>query len=89
MAEAYPHMFTVYVLKSLKNAKRYIGYTAKSVEQRLKEHNSGLSTFTSRNGSFEIMYTEVYSVKKEAIQREKFLKSGKGREFLDRIHLGP
>lgn len=76
-------MFTVYVLKSLKNGKRYIGFTSKSSEKRLSEHNSGSNTFTRQNGPFVLIYTEEYRTKIEAMQREKFLKSGKGREFLD------
>lgn len=89
MAEAYKIMFFVYVLKSHKNSKRYIGYTSKTPEERLKEHNSGTNKFTSNNGPFSIIYTEVYKTKIEAIKREKFLKSGKGREFLDNINTGP
>ncbi len=76
-------MFTVYVLKSLRNSKRYVGYTGKSADQRLKEHNGGSNKFTSQNGPFELIYTEVYPTKTEAIRREKFLKSGIGRRWLD------
>ena len=76
-------MFKIYVLKSLKNGKRYVGYTGKSAEQRLLEHNSGSNTFTRQNGPFVLIYTEEYRTKIEAMKREKSLKSGKGREFLD------
>ncbi|MFA6324727.1 MAG: GIY-YIG nuclease family protein [Candidatus Paceibacterota bacterium] len=76
-------MFCVYVLKSLRNNKRYIGYTGKSVEERLREHNSGTNIFTRQNKPFVLIYKEEYSIKSEAIKREKFLKSGIGRKFLD------
>ena len=79
-------MFTVYVLKSLRNGKRYIGYTSKTIDIRLKEHNSGSNKFTSQNGPFENFYQETFETKKEAIQRENFLKSGQGRKFLDTLH---
>jgi putative endonuclease len=78
-------MYTVYVLKSLRNDKRYVGYTSKTVEVRLKEHNSGSNKFTSQNGPFTLIYTEDYETKTDAIRREKFLKSGKGRKFLDSL----
>ena len=78
-------MFFVYVLRSLRNRKRYVGYTGKNVEERLKEHNSGSNKYTSRNTPFQILYSETYLTKIEAIKRERFLKSGKGREFLDSI----
>lgn len=35
------NMYYVYVLKSLKNNKKYIGSTSKSPKERLKEHNNG------------------------------------------------
>ena len=76
-------MFYVYVLKSLRNKKRYVGYTGKEVFIRLKEHNSGCNKFTKNNCPFEIYHTEKFEDKKSAIQREKFLKSGQGRKFLD------
>ena len=56
-------MFTVYILKSLKNNKRYIGYTSKSENQRLKEHNLNSNKWTSQNGPFELIYTERYNTK--------------------------
>ena len=78
-------MFRIYVLKSLKNGKRYIGYTGKTAEKRLIEHNSGTNTFTRQNSPFVLIYIEEGYTKTEAIKRENFLKSGKGREFLDKI----
>jgi putative endonuclease len=87
LAEVGPQkfMFTVYVLRSERNNKRYIGYTTKSARGRLSEHNSGASKFTRQNRPFKLIYTEQYTDKTEAIKREKFLKSGQGRKFLDKI----
>jgi putative endonuclease len=78
-------MFKVYVLKSLKNKKRYIGYTSKSTKEKLIEHNSGTNTFTRQNKPFVLIYSEEMESKNEALKREKFLKSGQGRKFLDNI----
>ena len=78
-------MFSIYVLKSLRNRKRYIGYTSKSVQERLVEHNSGTNTFTRQNKPFVLIYSEEYQTKTEAMKREKFLKSGQGRKFLDNM----
>lgn len=78
-------MYFVYVLKSLKNNKRYIGYTSKNPQERLKEHNKGDNSWTRQDRPFKLIYREKHSTKSEAIKGERFLKSGKGREFLDRI----
>ncbi|MFA4873205.1 MAG: GIY-YIG nuclease family protein [Patescibacteria group bacterium] len=80
-------MFTVYVLKGLKNGKRYIGSTGKEALVRLREHNYGSNSWTRQNGPFTLLYTEYYETKTEALKREKFLKSGQGRKWLDE-HLG-
>jgi len=78
-------MFYVYVLRSLRDGKRYTGYTSKLPEERLKEHNKGNNVWTGQNKPFELIYAEPFDSKKEAIRREHFLKSGKGREYLNKI----
>lgn len=78
-------MSFVYVLKSLKNGKRYIGSTDLLPEERLKKHNYGSNQFTKRNGPFELIHKEEYPNKTEARKRENFLKSGVGRKYLDEL----
>ncbi len=75
-------MYIVYVLRSQKNGYRYIGYTD-NLERRLFEHNSGLTKSIRYQIPFVVEYTEEYQTRLEAVAREKFLKSGKGREWLD------
>ncbi|MFH1551500.1 MAG: GIY-YIG nuclease family protein [bacterium] len=78
-------MFHVYVLKSLKNNKMYVGCTSKKPEIRLVEHNSGSNKWTRANNPFVLIYKESYGDKTIALKRESFLKSGQGRKFLDLI----
>ena len=75
------------MLKSLKDGKRYIGYT-KDIDRRLKEHNSGKTASTKLRRPFVVIYTEKFSSKEEAEAREKHFKSGKGREELNKILSG-
>ena len=79
-------MYYVYVLKSLRNNKRYTGYTQKDPIDRLKDHNSGSSDWTRRNGPFNLSYFETFSDKRSALKREKYLKTGAGRRFLDKVN---
>jgi len=74
-------MFTVYLLKSLKNNKSYVGYTDKNVQVRLKEHNSGANIWTRQNGPFVLRYFETYVCKEDARRRELFFKSGVGKKL--------
>jgi len=78
-------MSFVYVLKSLRNGKRYIGSTALQPGERLQQHNYGASEFTKRNRPFELIYQESCANKIEARKRENFLKSGAGRKYLDEV----
>jgi putative endonuclease len=77
-------MITVYVLRSQKTGYRYIGQTA-DITRRLTEHNAGLTRSTKFQVPFSIEYTEEYPDRRSATQRERFLKTGQGRAWLDSI----
>jgi putative endonuclease len=76
-------MFHVYVLWSKKLRKRYVG-SASNVDQRFRSHNSGGSRFTKSGIPWILVHVEESRTLSEARQREKFLKSGVGRAWLDR-----
>jgi putative endonuclease len=65
----------------LSDGRRYIGHTNNLV-RRLEEHRSGRSPYTRRHKIKGLIYYEKYHSRSEAMNREKFLKSGKGREWL-------
>ncbi len=73
-------MFYVYILKSISTGKRYVGCTS-DLEQRLAKHNSGATPSTRSGRPWEIIHVEEFPSKAEALAREKFLKSGQGREL--------
>ena len=83
-------MCHVYVIKSLKDHKNYTGIT-NNLERRLSEHNQGkISTPSTKNrGPFKLIYSEKVEDRINARKREKFLKSGCGREFIKSISLPP
>ncbi len=76
-------MFYIYVLRSQKSGYRYIGQTS-NLKRRLKEHNAGLTKSIRFQLPFRLVYIEEVPYRDEARRREKFLKSGKGREWLDK-----
>jgi putative endonuclease len=78
------HMYTVYILKSSKDKKRYIGFTD-NLERRLFEHNSGKVTSTKHLKPLQLIYSEQFDFKIDAMNREKFFKTHSGRDFLDSI----
>jgi len=77
-------MYYVYILQSLKNLNYYTGLT-KNTKRRLQEHNSKQTKSNKSYAPFKIVYTEKYQTLSEARDREKFFKSGTGREFRNEI----
>jgi len=76
-------MYKVYVLENQNDNSWYIGQT-EDLERRLKQHNSGNGGRTTKiiKGVWKLIYAEAYCDKRDAIGREKFLKSGSGRMYL-------
>ncbi|TAK66251.1 MAG: GIY-YIG nuclease family protein [Bacteroidetes bacterium] len=72
-------MFYVYLIKS-DEGLRYIGHTP-TLEKRLMEHNSGTCHSTKRGTNWKIIYTEEFTTRSEAMKREKWFKSGVGRQW--------
>ena len=78
-------MFWVYILQSQTSGRYYIGYTS-NLQNRLSKHNRGLTPTTRRlKGPWEIVYTETFKTKSEAIKREKQLKRWKDKNRIERL----
>jgi len=76
--------YIVYVIKSSEDF-RYTGMT-EDLEERLNQHNNKtLSFWTKRGTDWKLIYKEEFNSKSEAMKREKWLKTGKGREFLNNV----
>ena len=73
--------YFTYILLSAKSGKSYIGQT-QDLENRLRFHNEGRSPYTKGRGPWKLVYFEEFNSRSEAMEREKYLKTGKGREFL-------
>jgi len=76
-------MVTVYVLQG--QTKRYVGIT-NNLSRRLAEHKSRNTKAGQVIGEFKLLYTEDFPDHVSARKREKFLKSGQGREFLSHLY---
>ena len=77
-------MFVVYVIQSQKDSRLYKGFT-KDIEKRLKQHNSGKTKSTKAYLPWVLVYSEKVFSRVEARKREKYLKSGIGRDYLKEI----
>ena len=74
-------MFTVYALFSEKHNKIYVGMTS-NLEKRVFAHNNLPKGWTASFRPWILIYTEEFPTKKDAVKREKELKSHQGRNFI-------
>ena len=72
-------MFFVYILQSKKDGTFYTGITD-DIQRRLKEHNDGRTRSTIFRRPWCLIHSEEYASRFEARKREKYWKSGSGRE---------
>ena len=79
--------YWVYILRNKSTGKLYTGQTS-DIGARLDRHNSefGKDRYTRKQeGAWELVYSEELETRSAAVRRERFLKSGKGREWILRI----
>ncbi|MFA5022595.1 MAG: GIY-YIG nuclease family protein [Patescibacteria group bacterium] len=70
-------MFYVYVIKSRKDNKLYIGYSS-DLKKRLESHNKGGVKSTKSRVNFDLIYYEAYASMSDAKTREKQIKRFSG-----------
>ncbi|MFH1183278.1 MAG: GIY-YIG nuclease family protein [Candidatus Moraniibacteriota bacterium] len=66
-------MYYVYIAKSARTGKLYIGCT-NDLRKRIKEHNNNKSLYTKFKGPWETRYYEAFYSKEDAFEREQKLK---------------
>ena len=78
-------MFKVYILYSEKTNSFYIGFTSDILDERLRRHNSNHKGFTGRTNDWEIVYTEEFTTKTDALKREIEIKNWKSRKRIEEL----
>jgi putative endonuclease len=74
-------VYYVYLLKSQETKKIYTGYS-KDLKKRLSQHKSKLVQSTKGLGNLELIYYEAFKDKRDAIRREKYFKTTKGKRLV-------
>ena len=78
-----PDLFYVYILYSQHLQRYYVGST-EDVDNRLMQHNSGKSKSTRFGVPWNLIYTEKFNSRSEAMAQEKKIKArGIGRYLSD------
>ena len=74
-------MIIVYAITSSSRNYVYVGMT-NDLERRLKEHNNGENRSTKAYKPFTLIYSVEFPDRISARIKERYLKSGVGKEFL-------
>jgi putative endonuclease len=74
-------MFYVYVLQSERDNKFYTGFT-RDLRKRIDEHNAGISNATKGRIPLKLVYYEFSLNHKDAMKREKYLKTTWGKRYI-------
>jgi putative endonuclease len=75
------YVYFVYALISKKDNRIYVGFTT-NLKRRINEHNSGYVFSTKGYKPWILFYKEEVETRVQARSREKYLKSGIGKEHL-------
>ena len=74
-------MYTLYILHSESLDRYYVGYT-NDLSRRLSEHNRKKGKYTDVGIPWTLVYTETFSRKESAMDREKYIKGRKSKKFI-------
>ncbi len=74
-------MYYVYAISSVNRNYIYVGMS-NNVERRVSQHNKGYEKTTKPYVPFKLIFKEICSSRIEARKREKYWKSGTGKEKL-------
>jgi putative endonuclease len=79
-------MYYTYILKSSIDNAKYIEHTS-DLNNRLTEHNSGKSKYTSSKRPYKLIWYCGFLSKDKAVAFEKYLKSSSGFAFANKRFL--
>jgi putative endonuclease len=71
----------VYILRSLKDRKFYVGLTD-NLKRRFQEHNDGKVFSTKSRRPLKLVYYEACMSREDAKIREKYLKTAWGKRYI-------
>jgi putative endonuclease len=75
-------MFNVYVLRSGKTGRHYVG-SCEDLNDRLRRYNAGESKGTKHGIPWTLLHAENVAIRSAAMTRERDFKTGRGRDELN------
>lgn len=78
-------LYYIYAIKSELDSRIYVGFT-KDLHKRIDEHNQDSTKSTKGFKPWKLIYSEKVNSRTKAREREKYFKSGVGKEFLKSLN---
>lgn len=75
-------MYYVYVLKSKKDGRFFIGHTG-DLHRRISSHKNGQVAATRDQIPLEVIYYEACTDKRDALKRESYLRGTYGHRYIE------
>ncbi|OOQ60077.1 GIY-YIG nuclease family protein [Mucilaginibacter pedocola] len=76
--------YCCYIIYSNKLDRYYVGHTD-DVDERIVQHNSGISTYTAKANDWTLVHREVFLTREGARNRENQIKKKKSRKYIEWI----
>jgi len=76
--------YYVYVIQSEVDNRLYVGLS-KDCKKRLQSHNNGETFSTKGYRPWQLVYLEEVGTRNQERKREKYLKSGTGKEYIKNL----
>ena len=80
----HPDLYHVYVLRGTRTRRLYTG-SCEDVDDPLMRHNAGQSRATKHGVPWKLVHCEEFATRGEAVRREAYLKTGRGRDELRQL----
>jgi len=74
--------YCCYILYSSKLDRYYVGHT-EDIDLRIIQHNTGISTFTSKSNDWVLVYKQIFETRAAARSREIEVKKKKSRKYIE------
>ena len=74
--------YFVYIIYSSALDQHYTGHT-ENLEDRMFRHNNSGSKATKKTNDWNLVYTETFETKSEAVHRELQIKKKKSRKYIE------
>jgi len=78
-------MYLLYILHSNTKIGYYVGFTGDDLSERLRRHNSNHKGFTGEVADWIVVYTETFTNKSKARERELEIKAWKSRQKIKQL----